>query len=89
MEAGWLQLQEKAAQAIDGFRLGYDFAAEHEWGTPYLKSALGIAQKDFPIGLEDRMMTQAAACPALCSLRDALQRPPRQAHNASSPAVLQ
>lgn len=63
IDTGWLQLQENTASspAVQGFSLGYDFAAEHEWGTPYLKAALGIEQKAFPLGVEDRTMTQVPA----------------------------
>lgn len=86
MEAGWLQLQESAAQAIDGFRLGYDFAAEHEWGTPYLKSALGIAQRDFPIGVEDRMMTQVP--PALRFVRYEMHSKDRRVKRTMPAALL-
>lgn len=62
IDTGWLQLQTTTDTfAVAGFSLGYDFAAEHEWGTPYLKAALGIEQKAYPLGVEDRTMTQVPA----------------------------
>lgn len=55
-DTGWL-LQPPDTEPF-GFALGYDFCAEHEHGTPYLHEALGIASTDFPVGVQDRTMTE-------------------------------
>lgn len=55
-DVGWL-VQPEETQFF-GFSLGYDFCAEHEFGAEFIKSELGIAQTDFPVGVEDRTMTQ-------------------------------
>lgn len=41
-----------------GFSLGYDYCSEHEHGNPFLQRKMGITQKKFPIGVEDRAMTK-------------------------------
>lgn len=41
---------------VVGLCLGYDHCAEHEWGLKGLKSLLGFIQKDFPMGVEDRVI---------------------------------
>lgn len=55
-DVGWLMQPGEAR--MYGFSLGYDFCAEHEFGARYIKDALGIVQADFPLGVEDRTMTQ-------------------------------
>jgi hypothetical protein len=55
-DVGWL-LQPPDTEPF-GFSLGFDFCAEHEHGAPYLKEALGVAPTDFPLGVEDRTMTE-------------------------------
>ncbi len=55
-DMGWL-VDETTGQTF-GFSLGFDFCGEHEFGARYIKAALGIAQKDIPIGVEDRTATQ-------------------------------
>ena len=55
-DTGWL-IQPGGTEPY-GFSLGFDFCAEHEAGTPYLKAALGIVQKHIPIGVEDRTVTK-------------------------------
>lgn len=42
---------------LGGFSLGFDFCAEHETGFQTLTHALGLPQKDWPMGIEDRMAT--------------------------------
>lgn len=52
---GWLVSE---TGQIYGFALGFDFCAEHEYGAPAIKEALGIARDGIPIGIEDRTMTR-------------------------------
>lgn len=54
-DTGWLLTEDGQ---LRGLALGFDFCAEHEYGCTYIKEQLGIEQKDFPIGVEDRTMTQ-------------------------------
>jgi len=54
-EKGWLLADDGS---LFGFSLGFDFCAEHEDGARYIKASLGISEKDFPIGVEDRTMTR-------------------------------
>lgn len=55
-DAGWLV--DQSTNQCFGFSLGFDFCGEHEFGARYIKSALGITQKDIPVGVEDRTATQ-------------------------------
>lgn len=58
---GWLtldsDLEPGAPAPVFGFSLGFDHAAQHEYGVPYLKREMGIPEKEIPIGVEDRTMT--------------------------------
>lgn len=57
-DKGWLLTEDGK---LLGLSLGFDFCAEHERGATYIKEELGIAQQDFPIGVEDRTMTLVPA----------------------------
>lgn len=41
---------------LQGIALGFDFAAEHEWGIKKLKEAFGIPDTKFPQGIKDRQI---------------------------------
>lgn len=51
---GWV-LNE--AGKMQGFGLGYDFVAEHEYGIKDMNKMLGITTMACPVGLKDRQMT--------------------------------
>lgn len=49
-------VEDDAGQVI-GFCLGFDFCAEHEFGTKDIKRILNIKDNPVPVGLEDRKST--------------------------------
>lgn len=60
-DVGWLTSPAPTPDSpaeVYGFSLGYDFAAQHEYGAPYIREALGVPEKDIPVGIEDRTMTK-------------------------------
>lgn len=52
---------DEATGELGGFSLGFDFCAQHEAGFPVLSRALGLSQKDWPMGIEDRTATEVPA----------------------------
>lgn len=63
-DVGWLESEpdntpKDQAPTVFGFALGYDFCAQHEWGIPFLREALGLPEKEVPVGIEDRTITKA------------------------------
>lgn len=52
-EVGFIQ----DGQTLQGFSLGFDFCAEHEYGMPSIMEELGIALPTYPFGIQDRTMT--------------------------------
>lgn len=64
-DVGWLTNPQDASEhpgAVFGFSLGYDFAAQHEYGVPFLREALGLPDGGVPVGIEDRTMTKVPDC---------------------------
>lgn len=73
-EVGWLTCSSEAGTSsthgasqsavppVLGFSLGFDFCAEHEHGTKFIKQALGIAETTHPRGVPGRTMTQMPPC---------------------------
>lgn len=57
-DTGWVLGENNT---LIGLSLGFDFCAEHEYGAEYIKAAMGIAEMELPIGIEDRTMTSLHA----------------------------
>lgn len=47
---------------VCGVALGFDFCHEHECGAEFFKEQMGIAQMDFPQGIESRTQTKVPQC---------------------------
>ncbi len=82
-DLGWLTQEDN--QTVFGFSLGFDFCGEHEFGARYIKDALGIAQKDIPVGVEDRTMTKV---PSTLELVEYDLRSRDKRYKKSMPAAL-
>lgn len=65
MDCGWLVAGANGPvkgptedRQFIGLALGYDFCAEHESDARWVTEAFGVRQPEYPMGVEDRLMTQ-------------------------------